>query len=146
RGISVGHHAKFASRKRMRKGAAPVSILVRVLLIVLALLLFVVGLVTMITPIPFGIFLIIVSFTLLTIAVPGVVRFWRRRWRWLDRLLDRATPRLPKWLGRRLKRSDPDASAPATIPATPPRTAAMTPRNPNKPGDRAARARYILMR
>lgn len=117
------------------------GLLVRVLLVVLALLLFVVGIVTMITPIPFGLFLIVVSFTLLAIAVPGLVRFWRRRWSWLDRLLDRATARLPAWLARQLRRSDPDRSAREAS-----RNTRDQPKNPAIAEDRAALARHILMR
>ncbi len=76
-------------------------------LTVFAVLLILVGLVTAITPIPFGLPLVIIGFLMLATISPATLRFVRRRWRWLDRRLRWLQKKLPKWMTRSLRKSDP---------------------------------------
>ncbi len=77
------------------------------LLTVFALILIVVGAITAITPIPFGLPLVIIGFLMLATISPATLRFLRRRWGWLDRRLRWMQKKLPNWMTRSLKRSDP---------------------------------------
>lgn len=85
-----------------------VSLLLRLLLAVFALFLIFVGFIAMISPIPFGLIMIVIGVALLAIAFPLLVRGFRKRWRWLDKVLDRLTPILPEWLEKPVERSDPE--------------------------------------
>ena len=79
----------------------------KVILTIFALILILVGLVTAITPIPFGLPLVLIGFLMLATISPATLRFIRRRWGWLDRRLRWLQKKLPKSMTRSLKRSDP---------------------------------------
>jgi len=85
-----------------------VTFVVRLLLFIVAIFIILVGIVAMVSPIPFGILLITLGLALLAIALPAIFKPLRKRWRWLDTLLDAITERIPGWLARRVKDSDPD--------------------------------------
>ncbi len=78
------------------------------LVVVFAFVLIGVGLITAITPVPFGLPLILIGFLLLATVSPATLRAVRRRWKWLDRRLKWLQKKLPHWMTRSLRRSDPD--------------------------------------
>ena len=78
------------------------------LVVVFAFILIAVGMVTAITPIPFGLPLVFIGFLLLATVSPATLRYIRRRWRWLDQRLKWLQKKLPRWMTRSLRRSDPD--------------------------------------
>lgn len=77
------------------------------ILTIFALILILVGIVTAITPIPFGLPLILIGFLMLATISPATLRFIRRRWGWLDRRLKWLQKKLPRWMTRSLRKSDP---------------------------------------
>lgn len=81
----------------------------RTLVAIFAVIMIVVGLATAVTPIPFGLPLVILGFFLFASAAPAVLRKLRRRWRWLDRRLRWLERKLPRWMTRALRDTDPDA-------------------------------------
>lgn len=80
----------------------------KTLVIVVALLMIAAGTVTAITPIPFGLPLIVLGFLMLATASPVSVRWLRIRWRWFDRRLKWVQDTLPRWMTGTLRRTDPD--------------------------------------
>ena len=78
------------------------------LVVVFAFILIGVGMITAITPIPFGLPLVLIGFLLLATVSPATLRFIRRRWRWLDQRLKWLQKKLPRWMTRSLRKSDPD--------------------------------------
>jgi uncharacterized membrane protein YbaN (DUF454 family) len=82
--------------------------LIRILLVLLALALIVVGVIWTISPIPFGFVLIIVGLLVLASQAPRFVRWLRRRWKWFDRVLNALQRWLPRFLTRPLRESSPD--------------------------------------
>ncbi|MEX0645124.1 MAG: hypothetical protein WD076_07430 [Parvularculaceae bacterium] len=75
---------------------------------VFAVLLMIAGVIIAPTPLPFGIIIFIIGFTLFAAVAPTYVRAIRRRWRWFDRQLHKIEKRLPKWLAKILRDSDYD--------------------------------------
>lgn len=73
-----------------------------------AVLLILFGLVWTISPIPFGILIVILGFLLLLAAAPGEIRWLRKRWRWFDRAMHGLEKRLPNWIAKRLRATDHD--------------------------------------
>ncbi|HNR77826.1 MAG TPA: hypothetical protein PKM48_11895 [Parvularculaceae bacterium] len=83
-------------------------IVFRIAVSIFALLLIGFGAVLTISPIPFGIVLVILGFMLFVSAAPAEVRWLRKRWRWFDRMMHRLEKRMPKWIAKRLRESDYD--------------------------------------
>ena len=83
-------------------------IVFRIAVSIFALLLIGFGVVLTISPIPFGIVLVILGFLLFVSAAPAEVRWLRKRWRWFDRMMHRLEDRLPEWIAKRLRASDYD--------------------------------------
>jgi len=77
------------------------------LVVVFAFVLIFVGVLTAITPVPFGLPLILIGFLLLATVSPATLRFIRRRWGWLDDRLRWLQRKLPRSITRSLRRSDP---------------------------------------
>ncbi len=73
---------------------------------IFAVLLMIAGLIITPTPLPFGIIIFVIGFTLFAAVAPSYVRGIRRRWRWFDRQLHKLEKRLPKWLAKILRDSD----------------------------------------
>ena len=73
---------------------------------IFALLLMGFGVVLTISPIPFGVILVIIGFLLFVVAAPEQVRWLRKHWRWFDRAMHRLENRMPKWIAKRLRESD----------------------------------------
>ncbi len=86
-------------------------ILFRFAVTVFSLLMIGFGLILTISPIPFGIVIVVMGLMLFVTVAPGEVRWLRRRWRWFDRLMHAAEKRLPEWLAKRLRVSDYDHEA-----------------------------------
>ena len=77
---------------------------------VFAVVLIIVGAITAITPVPFGIIFMIIGFILLgSVWSPmrPALRNVRRRWGWLDDRLDEAQEKLPDSIANPLRESDP---------------------------------------
>jgi hypothetical protein len=83
-------------------------IIFRLAVSIFALLLIGFGIVLSISPIPFGVILVVIGFLLFVAAAPEQVRWLRRRWRWFDRTMHRLEKRLPEWIAKRLRDSDYD--------------------------------------
>ncbi|MCB2113027.1 MAG: hypothetical protein KDD85_05700 [Parvularculaceae bacterium] len=83
-------------------------ILFKIAVSIFALLLIGFGLVLTISPIPFGIILVVIGFLLFVAAAPEQVRRLRKSWRWFDRAMHRVEKRMPKWIARRLRETDYD--------------------------------------
>lgn len=83
-------------------------ILFKLAVSIFALLLIGFGVVLTISPIPFGLVIVVVGFLLFATAAPAEVRWLRRRWRWFDRAMHRLEKRLPEWIAKRLRDSDYD--------------------------------------
>ena len=83
-------------------------IVFRIAVSIFALLLIGFGVVLTISPIPFGIVLVILGFLLFVSAAPAEVRWLRKRSRWFDRMMHRLEDRLPEWIAKRLRASDYD--------------------------------------
>ncbi len=79
----------------------------KIILVIFAFILILVGVVTAITPVPFGLPLIIIGFLMLATISPATLRFIRRRWGWLNRRLKWLQKKLPRWMTRSLRKSDP---------------------------------------
>lgn len=88
----------------------------RVLIAIFALIMIAVGMVTAITPIPFGLPLVVIGFLLLATASPATLKFIRKRWRWLDRRLVWLQEKLPRSMTRSLRRSDPNTDEDEDMP------------------------------
>jgi hypothetical protein len=80
----------------------------RIAVSIFAVLLIGFGAVLTISPIPFGLILVVIGFLLFVTAAPAEVRWLRRRWRWFDRMMHRLENRLPEWMAKRLRNSDYD--------------------------------------
>ncbi len=80
----------------------------RIAVSIFALLLMGFGVVLTISPIPFGLILVVIGFLLFVTAAPAEVRWLRRRWRWFDRMMHGLEKRLPEWMAKRLRASDYD--------------------------------------
>jgi|GEM_PF-4499061 len=77
---------------------------------VFAVVLIIIGAITAVMPIPFGIIFMIIGFILLGVVAPPVrpaLRNARRRWGWLDDRLDEAQEKLPESIASPLRESDP---------------------------------------
>ncbi|MEO1251492.1 MAG: hypothetical protein AAFW81_03995 [Pseudomonadota bacterium] len=74
---------------------------------VFALLMIIAGAATAVTPIPFGLPLVILGFLLLATASPAMLKWLRTRWRWLNRRLLWLEKKLPRWMTGPLRRTDP---------------------------------------
>ena len=79
----------------------------RIAVAIFSLLLIFFGLVTAITPIPFGLPLVLIGFLLLATSSPTTLKFIRKRWGWLDRRLRWFQRNWPRRMTRALRRSDP---------------------------------------
>ncbi len=79
----------------------------RIAVAVFAVILIVVGAMTAISPIPFGLPLVVLGFVLLATSSPATLRWMRRRWGWLDRRFRWLQERAPARMRERLRRTDP---------------------------------------
>lgn len=82
--------------------------LFRIALTIFAIALIVFGVITSISPAPFGFVFVILGVLLLAAVAPAFLCFLRMRSRWLDRQLDRLQKKLPRWIAGRLEKSDVD--------------------------------------
>lgn len=83
-------------------------IVFRFLVSLFALLMIGFGLILTISPIPFGIVIVVLGFLLFASVAPAEVRWLRRRWRWFDKTMHALEKRLPEWIAKRLRASDFD--------------------------------------
>lgn len=70
-----------------------------------------IGIIGVLTPIPFGLFFLILALLFLIPTTPSVVngvRYLRRRYPWFDRRMDAVTCRLPYPYRRVLRRTEVD--------------------------------------
>ncbi len=79
----------------------------KIILVIFAFILIFVGVLTAITPVPFGLPLVLIGFLILATVSPATLRFVRRHWGWLDRRLKWLQRKLPRWMTRSLRKSDP---------------------------------------
>ncbi len=90
--------------------------IVRLIVSIIAIVMIVIGFVTMISPIPFGIILILLGLVLLTLADPHsrpILKWIRKRWPWLDRLLANAQEHTPPIISEPLKETEPEKEEPS---------------------------------
>lgn len=83
-------------------------IVFRIAVGVLAVFMILFGLAISVTPVPFGIVLVLLGFFLFASVAPAYVRAIRKRWRWLDRRLDDFEKTAPDWLAKPFKNTDPE--------------------------------------
>ena len=80
-----------------------------------AVTLIVIGVVTSISPVPFGFVLVVIGVIVLALADPRarpVLRWLRRRWPWLNRRLRGAQAKAPTAIAEPLEETDPDSKIP----------------------------------
>lgn len=99
-------------------------LIIRFILSLIAIAMIVVGVVTMVSPIPFGIILIVSGLALLVLANPKArpfLRWLRRKLPFLDHWLDEAEPRSSGRIRDVLRETDPEEQGEED--ATPEKTA-----------------------
>lgn len=88
----------------------------RLLVTFLAIFIIVIGFITMISPVPFGIILLFFGLLLLVVANPHarpLLRWIRQRWPWFDARVDEIELRTPASIRDPLQETDPTPDHPA---------------------------------
>jgi hypothetical protein len=92
---------------------------------------------TAITPVPFGLPLVVLGLVILATVSPATLRWVRRRWGWLNKRFLWLQDRAPAFLRKKLERTDPDAEK---------KKSENEKEDDTPPNDKAATARRLLER